>query len=298
MIKKIFMILFSLSILLGLFACDNDETYMYTINDIYESIEIGYAEDNQSNYVTQSITLPTTSTLDERAVISWFSLYQNIVSNEGIVIRGDNDQVVVLTYTIEYAGMTVYGNESVTVIGLNDTHVYIITFDSVGGSDIESVIANEGDAIVAPETPINEGYQFAGWFTTENYTRVFTFSTMPSGNLTLYAKWNYIDENVYVITFDSNGGSAVEVISNNGGVSINEPNEPTKDGYVFAGWYSDQEFTLNFTFNYMPYESVILYAKWVDEASYTGYYDGAAGLYGDQLESFLYEIIHDGFHGV
>ena len=71
----------------------------------------------------------------------------------------------------------------------------------------------------------------------------------------------------YTITFDSKGGSAVQPIKASAGAAITAPTKPTKDGFVFAGWYesTDGGTTLSdtaFSFSYMPARVFTLYAKW------------------------------------
>ena len=73
--------------------------------------------------------------------------------------------------------------------------------------------------------------------------------------------------NEYTVTFDSKGGSAVKSVKANAGATITAPTAPTKDGFVFAGWYesADGGVTLSdteFVFAYMPARSFTLYAKW------------------------------------
>ena len=84
-------------------------------------------------------------------------------------------------------------------------------------------------------------------------------------------KTKSIDELVvgteYTITFDSKGGSAVQPIKASAGAAITAPTDPTKDGFVFAGWYesTDGGVTLSdtaFSFSYMPARVFTLYAKW------------------------------------
>lgn len=84
-------------------------------------------------------------------------------------------------------------------------------------------------------------------------------------------KTKSIDELVvgteYTITFDSKGGSAVQPIKASAGAAITAPAAPTKDGFVFAGWYesTDGGTTLSdtaFSFSYMPARVFTLYAKW------------------------------------
>ena len=71
----------------------------------------------------------------------------------------------------------------------------------------------------------------------------------------------------YTITFDSKGGSAVQPVKASAGAAIPAPAAPTKDGFVFAGWYesTDGGVTLSdtaFSFSYMPARVFTLYAKW------------------------------------
>ena len=84
-------------------------------------------------------------------------------------------------------------------------------------------------------------------------------------------KTESIDEIVagkeYTITFDSKGGSAVQPVKASAGAAITAPTDPTKDGFVFAGWYesTDGGTTLSdtaFSFSYMPARVFTLYAKW------------------------------------
>ena len=76
-----------------------------------------------------------------------------------------------------------------------------------------------------------------------------------------------VAETEYTITFDSKGGSAVQPVKASAGAAITAPSAPTKDGFVFAGWYesTDGGVTLSdtaFSFSYMPARVFTLYAKW------------------------------------
>lgn len=76
-----------------------------------------------------------------------------------------------------------------------------------------------------------------------------------------------VAETEYTITFDSKGGSAVQPVKASAGAAITAPVDPTKDGFVFAGWYesTDGGVTLSdtaFSFSYMPARVFTLYAKW------------------------------------
>lgn len=74
------------------------------------------------------------------------------------------------------------------------------------------------------------------------------------------------------INFDSNGGSDVASITTNGASKIKIPDNPTKEGYEFKGWYWDNEtFNNEFTANTLldaPIKSdMTVYAKWLPESS-------------------------------
>lgn len=67
----------------------------------------------------------------------------------------------------------------------------------------------------------------------------------------------------YTVTFDSNGGSDVDDQQVKEMELVKEPEAPTKDGYKFVGWYTDEELTKAFSFGTTKVDSnFTLYAKW------------------------------------
>ena len=74
---------------------------------------------------------------------------------------------------------------------------------------------------------------------------------------------------MYTVTFDSNGGSTVTAISNVAANStVTLPNAPTKSGYDFAGWYTDNgTFAHRFTDTTPVTGNVTVYAKWTRASS-------------------------------
>ncbi len=77
-----------------------------------------------------------------------------------------------------------------------------------------------------------------------------------------------VTDPVYV-RFESNGGSAVEKQKVQKGSVATEPDDPTKSGYTFYGWYADENFTgKEFDFEKTAVsETMTLYAKWVEHVS-------------------------------
>lgn len=75
---------------------------------------------------------------------------------------------------------------------------------------------------------------------------------------------------LHTVTFNSNGGSDVpEQIRAN--AAATKPADPTRSGYVFAGWYTDEACTAAYDFTQPVTDSVTLYAKW--EAAPRYYYN-------------------------
>ena len=71
----------------------------------------------------------------------------------------------------------------------------------------------------------------------------------------------------YTVTFNSNGGSAVASIHTSSGGTIIMPENPVREGYVFAGWYKDEAFTEIFTFGAdgdKITKDITLYAQWIN----------------------------------
>ncbi len=71
------------------------------------------------------------------------------------------------------------------------------------------------------------------------------------------------------VRFESNGGSTVEKQKVQKGSVATEPDDPTKSGYTFYGWYADENFTgKEFDFEKTAVsETMTLYAKWVEHVS-------------------------------
>lgn len=74
-----------------------------------------------------------------------------------------------------------------------------------------------------------------------------------------------VTDPVYV-RFDTQGGSEIERVRLQKGTKVQKPDDPTREGYTFYGWYKDKDCTVDNKFDFENTnidESVILYAKWV-----------------------------------
>ena len=83
-----------------------------------------------------------------------------------------------------------------------EVNYYTITFDTAGGSSIDSIVVKENDVITKPDDPTKEGYTFLGWYIDDEE---FNFEDLVKSDLTLVAKW---EENENSIAGSSSSGGS------------------------------------------------------------------------------------------
>ena len=94
-----------------------------------------------------------------------------------------------------------------------------------------------------------------------------TSDTTPAATLNAWHDTVYVSSGValYLVEFNSMGGSPVQSQSVASGAKVTQPEAPTKDGYTFSGWYSDLDLTDAWTFSTDTVSSnMMLYAKWTE----------------------------------
>lgn len=82
-------------------------------------------------------------------------------------------------------------------------------------------------------------------------------------------KWarrdNTATEVTYKVEFNTNGGSKLKSQTVKDGEKVSEPSVPQKEGYIFKGWYIDNDFTKVYDFTKKVTSDLTLYAKWEKE---------------------------------
>ena len=68
------------------------------------------------------------------------------------------------------------------------------------------------------------------------------------------------------VKFDTQGGSSVNGQTPASGSTVTKPTDPTREGYTFAGWYTDEACTEAYDFSVAVTADMTLYAKWVKNA--------------------------------
>ena len=77
-------------------------------------------------------------------------------------------------------------------------------------------------------------------------------------NLTIDVKY---DLDNHTLTFETNGGSAIDPVTVRHGNAVARPTDPTKDKYTFIGWYVDPEFSAEYDFATVLEADKTIYAK-------------------------------------
>lgn len=253
-IGKIILSLFvSFSFLFMLAACgggENNEKVtlnFYVDGDLYHTMRI----DGKSE-----VTLPENPVKTDYRFDGWYF-------DNGIFTQEFNSNTLTLepikVETNVYAKFTDIAN------------YYTVTFNSNGGSDVQSILnVKEGTKIDEPTSPTKVGYDFEGWYTNEDLTTKWVFnSNAVVSNITLYAKFIKNYEVTYILNYE---GASTEVKYTELG-KVNYT--PTRDGFVFNGWWlSDgsingehiltQKYNTN---NLVESEGLVLYAEWVEKST-------------------------------
>ena len=150
------------------------------------------------------------------------------------------------------------------------------TFVSDDGTDLGPLYdhpTNENGEINQPTSPVRDGYVFDGWYYNSAFTQAVDFSQPLQGggdHFMLFAKWTEAPSKVLDVTYSANGGQFADgndVMlgqTDSNGIA-RQPLAPTRDGYVFAGWYYHSNGTEQVDFN-QPIvgggNHVTLFAAW------------------------------------
>lgn len=143
--------------------------------------------------------------------------------------------------------------------------------------------------ISEPMEPTKEGFVFGGWIDAAT-SKAFDFSAEPTSNLVLKAKWNKAPTGL-TVTFDPCNGDEKSVYTVVFGGTMHAPAAPEKEGYTFAGWYNDVNYSSPYDFSMPIRESKILYARWsLGSTDFGNYIATEAMLSTLRIETYRYNL--------
>jgi uncharacterized repeat protein (TIGR02543 family) len=146
---------------------------------------------------------------------------------------------------------------------------FTVTFDAQGGSPTPTAqTIPDGGKVQRPPDPTRNGYIFTNWYTEAEGGTAYDFDEIVHGSFTLYARWVDDEGLEYVVAFVTDGGSKVPYQLVTIGSQAQQPDDPTKDGFAFAGWFdydgNQWDFATPIT------TDTILYAHWSELSAKRG----------------------------
>lgn len=152
-----------------------------------------------------------------------------------------------------------------------NTITYTVKYDANGGTGAPSnqTKTKGTDLVLSDIKPTKEGYIFVNWNTKKDgtgtsYNAGSKYTTEAS--VTLYAQYEKElneEETKYTITFYTNDGTtekSTKVV--NKGDKVVKPEDPTREGYTFDGWYDKKENGKEYDFTKEVTSDISLYAYW------------------------------------
>lgn len=156
------------------------------------------------------------------------------------------------------------GNVSMTFDATWNVISYKVVYDVDGGVALPDSSYNIETALTTLPTPQREGYVFDGWY---RGNQKVTSIPAGTGDVTLKAHWTEIS---YTLSFKTNNGTSLADISYTKTQPGTLPSGLTKEGYMFGGWFLDENFTGS-KLEAVPFPAgtagqtnipVMVYAKW------------------------------------
>ena len=177
-------------------------------------------------------------------------------------------------------GYVVLGNTEIKALWKDSTVIpttFTITFNANGGTgSMEPVTVEEGSRYPLPACgfipPVN--MQFSGWALSAGGSVIADGAIMATSNITLYAIWEPVPVNEFVVFFDGNGGTpAVSSMTTIGHRLAFLPGAFRSGSYRFDGWYTERNGGELIATSTVFAANTIVYAHW----TYTGGSGGSGG---------------------
>ena len=140
----------------------------------------------------------------------------------------------------------------------------ILSFDTDGGEPFPAVITTANTLNLASYTPVKQGYTFASWMLNTTVVSSVDFSTSKTQQVK--AKWLARSYNITYKDAGNNDYSGSDITSPTSysyGTETALPQNPTKTGYTFVGWFANPSCTQAISvISATQTGDVTVYAKW------------------------------------
>ena len=154
---------------------------------------------------------------------------------------------------------------------------HLVTFDGNGGEPTTRVSVADrasqvGTGIAVPSALTRTGYVFSKWTSDKAGKQAYDFGTPVTDDMTLYAQW----DPAYTVNFDNDGYDYQSYTVQQGSTATKPAQDPTREGFLFDGWYADAGRTTPFDFTKPLTSDVTLYAGW-KSTNHTVAFDSQGG---------------------
>ena len=220
---------------------------------------------------------------------TWWSKWIVVNLNEGQISTSTEDTIAVphkalpapkkegyrhTHWCIDFECTNIYNPQTTNITEVDGLYAQYVPLHTAefefgdGRTAKRNFIFNE--AINYPQDPVRKGYVFIGWNTHPD--------SMPDNNIKITALW----EKLYTVTFDFGNGTVEEKFFTRN-TTIDYPQDPVREGYVFIGW--------NGNFAVMPDNDIRITALWTQMAfKYVEVVIGKKDMTDNQIEEALKEL--------
>ena len=152
----------------------------------------------------------------------------------------------------------------------SETGIYY--FDAASGEYTLALNSGCKFTIAGPDLNKSGDYTVDGSAVTLDFVRDedgTAQATLDGNRLVLVwqdATLNFLRKVSFTVSFETNGGAALDAASVINGKTVAKPADPVRDGNVFLGWYADPALTQAFHFGSTPvYGDTTVFAKWAEK---------------------------------
>lgn len=144
---------------------------------------------------------------------------------------------------------------------------YTVTFDGNDGTPSVGSMTTTKQKLTSLPDASRSKHSFDGWYTEKSGGTKITTDTVFSANTTVYAHWTHTGDNnppvnYYTLRFETGGGSAIPGVRETYNTRIDLTKYvPTRHGYTFVGWYSEQSLVNKVSDIYLTGDRTV-YAGW------------------------------------
>ena len=186
------------------------------------------------------------------------------------VLRWQNGNFWVNDTDTTFTITDIFANRTIRVEFEGLPHEITVEGGTLENGETTGTVATGTVVTITADVP-EEGMQFANWeFSTgvafvENTDETFSTAKfrMPNEDVLVTAIFEDIPTPIHTVTFNSQGGSNVDDQTVEHGETVERPTDPTRENYIFEGWYINTEFTTAWNFaTCVVISDTTLFARW------------------------------------